>query len=557
MAGTILTPVAIWRNFKIDQVPTATALYEKRENSVIYTGVRINGRKTKDGQVGIFAELAKAKSAFDAPAILLVKDIGRNSDEKLVEKLVKQGFVVLSVDIGGLGQNKEYYTEYPESLSYANFQNVKDTLREVKKGANETCWYEWTVAVRYALSFFKNMIGIGNVGGLGLGRSATVMWQVAGTDENLDCVVFALDSGWRCYRGTHKFGGVEPQFSDDVYKYIAGIEPEAYASHVKCPVLMLSATNSNEFDVDRAYDTINRTNEEIYTAVHYSVGNTDNVASVAYENAVTFFKNYLVKDKKVYLAGEIDVKGEIVEGKFLATVTPDKKDLKEIVFYVAEGMADPALRSWNKITLPVEIKNGVYTFEYKPYHQSGIVTFFASATYKSGFSVCSAIQAKRFEPEEIAFAYKSKIIYSSRIPNAESTFFAESGNDVVNVDDNNKVVKKKGPMGMEGVSVKNGVVTFKMITEKDKPQVDSMLIFDLYSPENTEYTVSLIADYFGERVEYFCTGSIYGGDIWHNIKLNRNRFKTAEGMPLKNYEKIQALKFKTEKDGLINNALWV
>ena len=46
--------------------------------------------------------------------------------------------------------------------------------------------------------------------------------------------------------------------------------------------------------------------------------------------------------------------------------------------------------------------------------------------------------------------------------------------------------------------------------------------------------------------------------MWHNVKLTRNKFKTVEGMPLKNYDKINAVAFNAE-DGeyLINNVLWV
>ena len=48
------------------------------------------------------------------------------------------------------------------------------------------------------------------------------------------------------------------------------------------------------------------------------------------------------------------------------------------------------------------------------------------------------------------------------------------------------------------------------------------------------------------------------GDVWHNVKITRNKFKTAEGMPLKNYDKINAIAFVGEDcEFLINNALWV
>lgn len=562
MAGTIMTPVTIWHDFKIDSVPTATSLYEKKENNVIYTGLRIEGRKAKDGQVGIFAELAKTRSADKSSAIIILKDFQSETGGELVEVLAKKGFVVLSVDLGGVAPDKEYFTEYPESISYANYENVKDNLEKVEKNAIQTCWYEWVVVARHALAFFRNMIGIVSVGGLGIGDASTVLWQVAGTDRGLDCATFVLDSGWRGYRGIQKFdGGQEPQFSDERYKFIAGIEPEAYASHIQCPVLMLASTNSNVYDCDRAYDTVSRINDSVYRAVHYSVGYTESVNADAFSNCINFFMHNLRKDKNIYLPEEMEVKGDIMEGRLVTNVAPDTNELQEVCLYVSEGMVTPSLRNWNKVIEFSSQKEGVYTFEYSPYHQSGIVVFFAVAKYKSGFSICSPIQARKFSENEVSFSYKSKIIYSSRIKGLESTFFPDADcsliKDRISINGNEHVKVKKGPMGIEGITSSCRLMTFKMTTIKDKPNENAILMFDIYSQEDTEYTVSLIADYFGERMVYSVTGSIRGGEIWHNVKINRAKFKTLEGRPLKDYQKIEALGFETEKESLINNALWV
>ncbi len=557
MARTILTPVAVWQDFKIDKIPTATSLYEKRENNVIYTGLQIKGKKCKDGEVEIFAELAKTKSAKNASAIIIVKDFSGEQDEKLIESLAKKGFVVLTVDIGGVKEGKEYYTQYPQSLSYANYETVKDKLDKVTNGVKDTCWYEWVVTVRYALEFFRNMIGISNVGALGIGDAGTVVWQVAAMDK-LDCATIVHDAGWRSYRGIYKFSGErEPQFSDNTYKFMAGIAPEAYASHVGCPVLMLSATNSKNFDLDRAYDTVNRLDDKIYRAVNYSVGYTDSVSMNAYESMLVFFNNYLRQDKKLYMPQGIEVKGEIINGSFSVTAIPDLKDLKEISLYVSEEINDPSLRSWYKIDGQVNSKKKEYLFEYKPYHESGAVTFFVTATYKSGLSICSNVQSKRYSAEEVDFAYKSKIIFSSRIPNSESVFFSTVKKDNVDTLNVNEVVMKKGPMGIEGVEVAQGIATFKMCTEKDRPNDDAILMFDVYVKEDAEVSVSLIADYFGQSIVYTATVNVVGGELWHNFKFNRAKFKTAEGMSLRNYQKIQAIAFNAQTDALINNALWV
>ena len=80
----------------------------------------------------------------------------------------------------------------------------------------------------------------------------------------------------------------------------------------------------------------------------------------------------------------------------------------------------------------------------------------------------------------------------------------------------------------------------------------------IYGKEKGVFTVKLIADYFGNKVEYACSQKIAGGEVWYNLKFERNYFKTAEGRVLKEYKKINAIEFNFDGgEFLINNALWV
>ncbi len=562
MAGTILTPVAIWRDFNIKTIPSSETISQTKSGNINYTELYIDGRSVKDGAVKIYAQLAKAKATISAPAILLLGDFN-SSSKAVMDDLAKKGYIVLSVDVKGAVDDKENFTKYPNSLSYANYETAKKNFCDKEGNVTLNCWYEWAVAIRYALCYLKNLQGVTKVGGLGIGEACTVMWQ-AGMDDNLDSVCFVLNAGWRGYRGNYKFGGnVEEQFSNERYKFIAGVEPQSYAMHVHCPTLMLSATNSELYEVDRAYDTVSRIPEEQYRAVHYSVGYTGAVNEEAYQNALIFFGETLNEKAKPNLPKEMDVKCNVVDGSLKIQVVPDNKELVDLSVYISEQTVKPELRAWRKVGKAVEIsKEGEHTFEYTPYPDSGMVTLFAKATYKSGFSLCSSVIAKKFNPEEINVGYKSHIIYSSRLPFAESVFAVTCDDcaecERIFVSDKHAVKVKKGAMGIEGVMRECGLTTFKINSLKDSPNQDSILMFDAHAKQDVSLTVKLISDYFGNRQEYLATVKVYGGNIWHNFKLAKNRFKTVEGMPLKKYDKIQAISFVSE-DGefLLNNALWV
>ncbi len=562
MAGTILTVNAIWNKFSVPDTVGAEVVAEKKVGGVLLSSVAIEGRRVKDGTVEIFGILARGVQSTISPAIFLVNEFDYGIDESLIIDLVKRGFTVLAIDLAGKREDAERYTVYPESLSHAEYSNAKDDLFKIKGDVIGTCWYEWTAAAKYALKYLKSLPFVTKVGGFGIGKAATAVWQIIGTEESLDCAVFVRNAGWAGYRGIEKFGGmVEPQFSDNLYKYIAGVEPQTYAMHAKCPALVLCATNDNENDVDRAYDTVSKIKEDIYTAVNYSVGYKDCISVDAYKNAILFFNRFLLEGNTEKLPKDTEIKLDIVDGKADIEVIPYAENLKSVAVYVAQEITKSSLRSWQKIT-DYEKDGESYKFTFNPFGQSGIVMAFAVSTYKNGFSIGTNVVAKRFNETEVISQRKNNILYSSRIKNSESVFTAANPLELspknVCINDKEIVKVKKGPMGMEGLTCCRGLLTFKVGTECCKPIDGSMLMLDVYSKERATLEVKLISDYFGNKIEYLTRVDILGGDVWHNVQMEINRFKTAEGMPLKSYKKITAAEINViGSDYLINNALWV
>jgi hypothetical protein len=84
-----------------------------------------------------------------------------------------------------------------------------------------------------------------------------------------------------------------------------------------------------------------------------------------------------------------------------------------------------------------------------------------------------------------------------------------------------------------------------------------MLMVDVYTPKATVFTATLIVDYFGQRAEYSAVVKTKGGEVWHNVQLDINRFKTQEGMTIKSFAKVNAVRFDADDEYLVNNALWV
>ena len=75
-------------------------------------------------------------------------------------------------------------------------------------------------------------------------------------------------------------------------------------------------------------------------------------------------------------------------------------------------------------------------------------------------------------------------------------------NSRINLTDKSRVCVQKGPMNIDGVTSKWGLLTFEPNIKKYHPQEGAMLMLEVYAKEQAVLTVKLIADYFGDKVEY-------------------------------------------------------
>lgn len=562
MKGEILTPTSVWNDFNIEQTPTAEIIGEYREGDISLQRIRINGASVQDCQVKIYSVFARNVKKKKAPAVFILQRFTDGADESLVMTFARMGFSAFVVNVGGDDSVNNNYTLYPESLSYANYKNAKNHLDTVTGEVKDTCWYQWGVTARYALTYLKSLPSVTKVAGMGIGDSATVLWHLA-VSEKFDCLAFVLNAGWRAYKGNFKFSGnVDEQFTDDKIKYLAGIEPQSYANYVRTPTIMLTATNSAEFDFERAHDTVARI-KDVLTVVHYTIGGIDSVDYNAFTHLTAFFNEFLIKNKtqdNVSLPNEVTIRCEIEDKKLKVYVCPYADKIKEVSVYCAEQILNPALRQWQKLT-EYKMVGDEMVFEYLPYDKSGIAFFFASVTYKTGYTVNSDIIAKKFKNQDVAPSHKSKILYSSREANSISAFYP-SGATVkkpsgLAIKQGPFVEEKKGAMDIWGITCESGLISFKIGMDKYRPSQDGILLLDAYLKEKGTVTVKLITYCYGDKIEYKASAKVAGGEIWNNLRFSLSSFKSNEGMTVRSIEKIQAIEINADQEYLINNVLWV
>lgn len=558
MASTIYTPVTIFSDFEIKS--------DLKEKDVVITDIGgtivkkfyIDGNSLDDGKVEIFCTSVYPREGDTSSALIVVPDSAYGIDVDFMIALASEGYAVFSADLLGKTDAKDY-TKYPESISYANFSIAKDNLYSVKTDVKGTCWYEWARVYKHLSEFVFNQ-GFNFVGGIGVGSLATVLYHVSANEKRFSAVAFLYNAGWEAQKEKHDKTTSSSDFSDEMIKYIAGIEPEAYVPYISCPMYFLSATNSQIFEMDRTADTVIRAKASKYSVLDYSV-NARNFANFShYKNVLQFFAT-VVKEGKAPLLPEVqDLKCDVLEDRIRAITEIGKIPPKSVCLYVSEGKTDPEERIWTKVEEKKPEKNAnSVVFEYFPKKENVDVYLFVRAEFEKGYKAGSNVVMKRTDGVKIAVKTPNKVIFSSREDFGESVFFAVRPDLKTPIDYVGKysVRRESGPMGIEGVTCSSGLVTLKTLADGNLLE-DSVLILDVYVKEDATVKVSLLHEEdLSSHREYSCCFKLNGEEIWHNLKTELKKFKGIDGSNLRSFEGVKGIKIECDEEFLLNNALWV
>ena len=553
----IYTPSSIWKNFFVDAEPSFISGGQKVQDGIIFENGYIEGRYVDGVRIKIFVSSAR-REKNKMPAVLVFNDFSINEDKNLLVELANQGYFAVMINVAGKTEASENYTVYPEKISFANLEESNYKATEINEDITKICYYEWCGVAQYVVSYLKSLSFVSKIGALGINDGATTLWHLLATTEDITCAVFVNNTGWKVYEGKSKFlSGVEEGYSDGKIAYSAGIEPQSYATHIKCPTLILSCTNSKDYDCDRAYDTFARIDEKLYKAISYSVNRTFSIQKSTFADGLIFFEKFL-QSKRTILPKPIELKTS-EEENLTITAQVDTRNVKSVSLYVAEGVIEPRERCWKKYS-EITASEDKYVFEYLPNIQNGFVCWFVKAEYKNGYEVCSRIFAKQIIAKAKKSTKASNIVYTSREPLFDSQFASANEDEIKSVIDvmgDAEVEVKTGPFKMLGITGKGGIYSFNVCIDKISKDANSVLMFDVNLKNSGTIVVKLVTDCFNNRVEYSASANVVGENIWQNVKFSINNFKTIEGLPLKSYEKIQVIEFNSSEEFLINNVLWI
>ena len=268
----ILTPSAIWGEFKGDLPLKDSKVSEMTYDKITYTEVYFSGRETESGRVriyGLYARPHPLPAGRKLGAVLILPDFCDTVDLETVNHFAKQGYAVLMVDYRGETGETVNHTNYPTEIEYANYSKAGEIFK-VERTAMETCWYEWVAVAKYAISYLRARPEVDKIGIVGIKQGGNVGWQALFNEQRVSCFVTLFGMGWQAYKGYSKYEGTDIEMNDERYRWLGGVEAHVYAQYVTCPVLYVAGTNSSEFDCDRGVDTLARVNPSIKCSFNYA-----------------------------------------------------------------------------------------------------------------------------------------------------------------------------------------------------------------------------------------------------------------------------------------------
>lgn len=534
----ILTPTKIWEDFKLhtslkEQVVEEISFLDYKLKYLYFFGNEIN-QKIRVKIFGLYIEVNNSKGS-----ILLSSDPKDGLRQDLALFFAKFGYNVLMVDLGGVNSNSKYYTIYPDELSYANYEFIKDSPLVVSTSAKETCWYEWTCVLRHGLTLLKQLNPTHKICGIGYKVGSNVLWQAVGVDTRFDAAVF-LFAGFNLKQYINSENGID---KDSINSFYAGIDIQCYANKRSCPAFQFGTIDNPIFLSTEAHDAITRIKE--WDHYYFTPTSKKYLDSNTIENIKLFLREYLCNEKvTIPLQPEIisNVDGDKIE---LNINVDDYKNVEFAKLYYSFNNGDHFYRSW--VIKEIDLDSSGFCEMYILDIPNIKFDSFVEVKYKNGITLSSNfanedVKIKHFH-NGVLFSsnyYRTNFIHKSDEKDLISGIFAK----------NLSYDFSLGPNNILGELCNNSLLFYEISRLCKSLNSNSILKFDVYSKFKCEINIELRCS-DGVKVNNII--SLSGGEFWQNISFKFDDFVTFDNKKLDSYNEVVSITFTSSSTVILNN----
>ncbi|HZL87325.1 MAG TPA: prolyl oligopeptidase family serine peptidase, partial [Pirellulaceae bacterium] len=544
-AEKLTTPQQVWAGFDPRVEPLEIEVQKTwEEDGVVLRELTFTGMTSADSKVRVYAIYGAPKDGQHLPAVLHIHGGGQTAYAPWVKYWAQRGYASLTFNWGGKWPGRDKYTDWG-NLRHANHAEVGNMAMAVDPSPQVSSWYLWNRICRRALTALETQeeVDRDRLGIFGVSMGGTIAWPFAAMDDRVKvaCAIYGVG------QTTYPFDSRDPDRAagdPNVQQWRAAMEPESYASLVRCPMLFLNATNDQHGIMDRSFLTLAATKAPLRLA--YTPRYRHHIAWEQGQNLSLWMDRWL-KDGPSWPETPTAriVLGD--DGTPRLEVRPDVSSPIERVglFYAVENTY-PLSRFWRTAR---DTRSGdVWSAELPVMDVQQPLYAFANVVYQSG--ICLSSMMSTVKPADLGAAR------ATDQPNDLIDDFSGGIGDWVTSSPGTDplppvrvlVAAAKGPDGRAGLTVTlpTALMTHKVGDPKWRGPEKGSLQFEVLTPAAKELHVSMYEREFAPGMRKFTkTISLQPAAEWQTIRVQAAELSDEKGEPLTGFRTINMLELKT------------
>jgi cephalosporin-C deacetylase-like acetyl esterase len=404
-ASVLDTPDKLWRDFSPErpdlEIETIKSWHEGQAD---FETLRFTAEREPEGRVRVFAIRGAPSDGTHLPGILHIHGGGQTASLDWVRFWTSRGYVCISYDFTGPWAGRKEVTDWGP-IAQGNLAQANGGLL-VRPTPRSSSWFHWAVVARRALTLlsYHPKVNRDRLGIFGVSIGGTLCWLVAATDDRVKTAVPIYGCGYNFDKRREVWGLPAP--SPDIALFNRVLAPEAYASNVRRPLMLLDATNDFHGWMDNAYEILTKVRAPTRLAM---TPRYNHHIDMAQGRNLPAWMDWQLRDGPPFpaepkLSLRLDRQGDPVVDVRAGDAAPiDKVE----VFY-ALGEKPPPNRFWRRAE---PVKSGRSWHATLPVVQThDPLRAFANVVYQSG--VCLSTNLARAIPDRLGAA-RASLVWSS------------------------------------------------------------------------------------------------------------------------------------------------
>jgi hypothetical protein len=546
METKFLTPIQLWQDFNPvkDLLETAVKDYIKIDDDIAYKSLYFTALGSGDDSVRAYAEIFIPSSA-SKKAVIFLNDIDEGICRETLVKYAKEGFISASVDLCGEDKGGDF-TKYKGAYAYGRYSKAKTELNNCYPSAEACPVVLWTKIVRRFLTVLMDNYPKAAPVCVAEKSAGDIAWHLAAMDTRIIGAVTVLGNKFGNLVGWQK--PLREESDENTAKWDAAVSASAYAKFVGCPLLVVTASNSNNGEFDMLEDIQELLPENNPRNALICPRLTDQITEDAYNTVIRSVAS-LYGSKWPLPPSPIlnyDTQNDLV---FRLKPDESERKLTGCTLYYSFNEQDARYRNWHSATMQKEGEEYIFTTELCD--EDKCIYAFAEIKYRD-LQINSApvfLQLEKTDYTRTRFA-KMKLLYDTGM---ENCFFAETDGVVLPKD---VLEIRKSEIGISGISVRKGILSSFMVGEKRRIKYEGALQISAFGNDSREITVRLIKTKDGKSLVFSATHTL-SGNTWEKLTFEPDDFRTEEGFPMEDWTDVKKIEFVNAEGVLFINMLWV